>query len=63
MKLKHGGEALTSEFGRTLAAMSVKNGKAAVVAGSLEVVLNHELDKKIRIHWVSAKHSLSRFKL
>ena len=43
VEFKHRSETLASEFGGSLATMPVKNGKAAVVAGSFEVVLDHKL--------------------
>ena len=41
--LEHGCKTLTSEFSCTLTTMAVQDGKAAIVAHSLEVVLNHKL--------------------
>lgn len=41
--LEHRSEALASEFSRTLSAMAVKDGKAAVKTCALKVVLNHKL--------------------
>lgn len=43
MLLKHGCETLSSELGRSLPTMTIEDGKAAIVAGSSEVVLHHIL--------------------
>lgn len=46
MLFKHWREALSGVFCRSLSAMSVKDGKAAVITCALEVLLNHKLYKK-----------------
>ena len=43
VEFKHRGKTLASKFSGSLATMAIKNGKAAVVAGSFEVVLDHKL--------------------
>ena len=53
MFFKHGSEVLAGEFSRSLAAVAIKNCETAIVAGSFEVLLRHELlckqkrDKKL----------------
>ena len=43
MLLKHGSEVLAGEFGCSLATMAIKDCETAIVAGSFEVLLRHEL--------------------
>ena len=43
MFLKHGSEVLAGVFSRSLAAVAIKNCETAIVAGSFEVLLRHEL--------------------
>ena len=48
MLFKHGGETLAAKFGRSLPTVSVENCETAIVAGSFEVILRHELYEQKR---------------
>ena len=43
MLFKHGSEVLAGEFSRSLPTVAIKDCEAAIVAGSFEVLLRHEL--------------------
>lgn len=48
MLLKHHREALSGEFCRPLATMTVEDGEAAIVAGPSEMIFDHKLNKECK---------------